>query len=130
MAAARHKEPLRAHLEAYRARGYSPRIAEELVAREHELRALTASGASPWRWAGRALCIYDAALIEAERELAATPAASRTPAQAHEWRRVQWLRGCLTGPRPRTAFVLAPMLGVAALAGAAWRRATRRDGDA
>ena len=59
---------------------------EELVAREHELRSLTASGAPPWRWAVRALCIADSALVVAQNDLSSKPAAERTPAHAAESR--------------------------------------------
>ena len=114
--------PLRDHWLGFRARGYSERTAEELVAREHEVRALTTSGAPFWRWAIRALCVVDSALIEAQRDLATTPAAARTPAQAAEWRRVGWARSCVSGPAPRLAFAAIPVMGAATLAGAIWRR--------
>ena len=120
--AARDDDPLRTHMLGYRARGYGPLAAEELVAREHELRALTCSGAPLWRWATKALVVADSALIEAQIDLSSTPAEQRTPAQTAEWRRVGLVRGCVTGPLPRLAYVALPLVGLSVLAGAAWRR--------
>ena len=117
--------PLRQHWQSYRARGYSERVSEELVAREHELRALTCSGAPLWRWALRALFVADSALMEAQKDLSNTPAEARTPAQAAEWRRVGRVRSYLTGPTPRLAYALLPLLGLTALASTALRRLRR-----
>lgn len=115
-------EPIRTHFLQYRARGYGPLAAEELVAREHELRALTCSGAPIWRWLPPALFVLDSALIEAQRDLASTPAPQRTPAQAAEWWRVGWIRSCITGPGPRLAYVFIPLLGASMLMGSLCRR--------
>ena len=114
--------PLRTHWLAYRARGYSALVAEELVAREHELRSLTASGAPLWRWAIRALCVADSALVVAQNDLTATPAAQRTHAHAAEVERVSRLRSFVTGPRPRLAYAMLPLLGLTMLASSAVRR--------
>lgn len=115
-------EPLRSHWLSYRSRGYSERVAEELVCREHEVRALTASGAPAWCWAVRVLCVVDSALIEAQRDLAATPEAARTLAQVAELRRVGWWRSFVTGTGPRLAYATLPILGASVLAEAMWRR--------
>lgn len=123
--------PLHTHWRAYRARGYSALAAEELVAREHELRSLTASGAPPWRWAVRALCIADSALVVAQNDLSSKPAAERTPAHAAESRRVHMYRSLVTGPRPRLAYAALPLIGATMLVSSAvrWRQQQRVDGE-
>ena len=74
----------------------------------------------------RALIVWDNALFEAQAELAALPASKHTPAQSAEWRRVRWLRGCITGPGPRAAYVLLPLLAAAFAAARLAESARRR----
>ena len=115
------KEPLRTHWNYYRGIGYSELMAEEMVCREHELRALWASGAPPWHWWGRALLVWDNGLFEAERELAAVPEAKRSSAQHAEWLRVRRLRSYITGPYARISQLVLAGLGSVLLLSSALR---------
>ena len=115
-------EPLRVHYERQLARGYSKRMAEEMVCRAHELHALRSSGAL-WRWAGRAWLVWDNALFEAANDLAAVNYASRSAAQEAEMRRVAWLRTYLSGPTPRLATVISVAIGASVAAAAVGRHA-------
>jgi hypothetical protein len=119
--AAAGNDPLRHHWQQLRARGYGARVAEEMVCREHELHALRTSGAPLWRWGVRALLVWDSGLVEAQRDLAATPTEQRTAAHAAEWRRVRMLRSFVTGPTARAVGVVAVAVAAAALASAAVR---------
>ena len=119
-------EPLRVHHEQLRARGYSERAAEEIIAHEYELRALRTSGAPMWRWAVRALLLCDNGLIEAERDLASIPHAQRSASQAAEYRRVRLLRGCVTGPGPRLGLVASVALGASLVLSCAVEKLGRR----
>ena len=105
----------------YSSRRPNSRTAEEMVCREHELRALRASGAPLWRWWGRALLVWDNGLLEAERELAAVPEPVRTPPQRREWLRVRRLRACVTGPYARIGQLAVLGMGAAALVASAVR---------
>ena len=105
------EEPLRTHWRALCARGYSERVAEELVCREHEMHTLRA--APLWTWLTRTGVLWDSALVEATRDLQAVPAAERTRLQGAELRRIVRLRSFVTGPVARVAHLLLPG-GVAA----------------
>ena len=107
---------LRKHWLWLRSRGYSERVAEELVCRAHEMHAITSSGAPPWRWGARALLLWDSTLIEAQRDLAKTPDTQRSPVQKAEWQRIARLRNRVTGPWPRLAYCAALGLVTVALA--------------
>ncbi len=123
---ASYEEPLAVHWHALRRRGYSAASAEELVCREHELRALRASGGGPWQWVPRAVVVLDAALQEAREDIMASGAAAAERAgpaprraAADELRRIEMLRRCVTGPGARlghlAALLLLPTLAAAAV---------------
>ena len=115
-------DPLWRHYQQLRNRGYTPRTAEEMMCREHELRALVTSSAPPWRWCGRALLVWDNGLLEAERELTAVAPAQRTRAQSVELERVSWLRRRITGPTARLQYLLLLGVGVTLALSTAARR--------
>ena len=100
------QDPLRTHWRALCARGYSERVAEELLCREHEMHTLQA--APLWTWLTRTWVLWDSALVEASLDLQAVPAAERTRLQATELRRVARLRSLVTGPIARAAYLLLP----------------------
>ena len=100
------QDPLRTHWRALCARGYSERVAEELLCREHEMHTLEA--APPWTWLTRTWVLWDSALVEASRDLQAVPVAERTRLQATELRRVVRLRSLVTGPVARVAYLFLP----------------------
>ena len=91
------------------------------MCRAHETWALASSGAPVRQWGARYLLVWDNGLLEAEAELAATPAAERSAAHAAELTRVSWLRRYVTGPWPRLGYVcaagLCSVLLVSAVAG-------------
>ena len=82
------------------------------MCREHELRALHASGTARWEWWGRSLLVWDNGLLEAERELAVAPREHWSSVQHAEWRRVRRLRAWITGPYARASQVLLAAAGV------------------
>ena len=100
------QDPLCTHWRALCARGYSERVAEELLCREHEMHTLQA--APLWTWLTRTWVLWDSALVEASLDLQAVPAAERTRIQATELRRVARLRSLVTGPIARMAYLLLP----------------------
>lgn len=63
------QDPLRTHWWALCARGYSERVAEELLCREHEMHTLQA--APLWIWLTRTWVLWDSALVEASLDLQA-----------------------------------------------------------
>lgn len=100
------QDPLRTHWRALCARGYSERVAEELLCREHEMHTLQA--APLWTWLTRTWVLWDSALVEASLDLQAVPAPERTRLQETELRRVARLRSLVTGPIARAAYLLLP----------------------
>ena len=130
---ARGSDALQQHREQWRSRGYSLRVAEEMVCREHELFAITHSGAPPWRWTLRALLVWDSALVERQRDLESTSKELQQHRRdigmdrfSQERRRVRLLRGLVTGPHARVAYVAALGLAVTAVASSFLRRLQSR----
>lgn len=112
------------------------------VCRTHEMRALRAGGAPPWRWLPRSALLLDSTLQEAERDLrtafphladrvaagAVVPEASAVDARAaSELRRVGRLRNFVCGPLARVAHLGALLLLPALAASAVARQGLARE---
>lgn len=81
-------DPLRTEWQALQDRGLSPRAAEELMCRHHELHALLAQGKRPWQRAATALLVIESALVDAINDIQSVPLRDRSAVQQRSLKRM------------------------------------------